>query len=83
MKAKLKGNEQLVKRFSKIADPGKRWASGTPHHKESMRLMKLIAELDFEFNNDYFQWKYGGDGDNGESLMYLMDMIFELDDRNK
>jgi hypothetical protein len=29
---------------------------------------------------DYFCWKTGGDGDNGETLMYQMDAFFELFD---
>ncbi len=46
----------------------------------SVALFKQIDQLDFEVNNDYFGWKSGGDGDNGEVLMYLLDMIFEAED---
>jgi len=61
-------------------DQNVRWESGTDHHPKSEELMRHIAELDFCFMGDYFCWKTGGDGDNGEFLMYLMDMFFELQD---
>jgi len=43
--------------------------------------MEHIMALDFELTNDYFNWKVGGDGDNGETLMYLLDMFFEMKDK--
>ena len=45
--------------------------------------MAFLSEHDFLDYNDYFCWKVGGDGDNGESLMYQMDAFFELLDREK
>ena len=56
-------------------DLNKRWERGTPHHPRSEKLMKRIADVDWHFNDDQFCWKVGGDGDNGESLMYLLDII--------
>ena len=61
-------------------DPGVRWEQGIPHHPRSKAMFDLIARYDFERNNDYFCWKSGGDGDNGETLMYVMDMIFTDED---
>jgi len=58
-------------------DPGKRWEQGVPHHPESVRLIKEIDELDWKYLKGYFDFKIGGDGDNGETLMFLLDMIFE------
>lgn len=58
----------------------KRWEKGTPHHPKSEALYKRIEDLDFKHNSDYFCWKSGGDGDNGEQLMYLLDIIFEEDE---
>jgi hypothetical protein len=55
----------------------KRWESGTPHHPKSVALYKQIETLDFKHGGDYFCFKSGGDGDNGEHLMYLLDIIFE------
>lgn len=59
----------------------KRWESGMKHHPESIRLMKAIECLDLAFGDDYFCWKTGGDGDNGEILMYLLDIYFEAKDK--
>jgi len=61
-------------------DPNRRWETGKPHHPESIKLFKEIEDFDFKYNNDYFNWKSGGDGDNGETLMYILDMIFEKRD---
>jgi hypothetical protein len=55
-----------------------RWGEGIDHHPKSIQLMKFIAEHDFRDFGDYFSWSIGGDGDNGESLMYQMDAFFEL-----
>lgn len=37
---------------------------------------------DFYDLQDYFQWKKGGDGDNGEMLMYELDTFFEQKDKD-
>lgn len=58
-------------------DPNFRWENGISHHPDSIKLFKELSELDFKYCNDYFCWKSGGDGDNGETLMYLLDMLFE------
>lgn len=42
--------------------------------------MKDIAKVDFAHGGDFFRWKTGGDGDNGEHLMYIMDIVFECQD---
>lgn len=55
-----------------------RWGEGRDHHHESVRLMEFLAEHDFKDYGDYFCWKIGGDGDNGETLMYQMDAYFEM-----
>lgn len=59
----------------------KRWENGKVHHPKSIELMDIIAEIDFELCDDYFCWKTGGDGDNGECLMYEMDIYFEAKDK--
>lgn len=58
-----------------------RWEEGIDHHPMSYRLMKFISDHDFYDYNDYFCWKMGGDGDNGEGLMFEMDAFFELMDK--
>lgn len=62
-------------------DIGKRWEQGIDHHPKSQALMAKIADVDFIFNDDHFCWKIGGDGDNGEALMFLLDVIFDEDDK--
>jgi hypothetical protein len=57
-------------------DINKRWEAGTPHHPESVRLFERLAQIDWH-GKDYFHWKTGGDGDNGEILMYQLDILFE------
>lgn len=61
----------------------KRWEEGTEHHPMSVRLMDFLCDHDYIDMDDYFGWKIGGDGDNGESLMYEMDAFFELLDKEK
>lgn len=58
---------------------GRRWEAGTPHHPKSIALGRRLGALDFE-NGDALCLKFGGDGDNGETLMYLLDIIFEQDE---
>ena len=76
--------EQLKDEYPKVEgveyDINKRWEEGFDHHPRSLELLKKIQDVDFIWNNDYFQWKYGGDGDNGEFLMYVLDIIFEEQD---
>lgn len=55
-----------------------RWSEDKEHHPMSMRLVQFLADHDFHDYNDYFCWKFGGDGDNGETLAFQMDAFFEL-----
>jgi len=64
-------------------DVNKRWEKGIPHHPEAKRIFTLIMDADFTFCDDYFHWKSGGDGDNGESLMYSLSVMLELEDARK
>ena len=58
-----------------------RWTLGISHHPMSERLMRFLATHDFNDYDDYFFWKIGGDGDNGETMMYQMDAFFEMLDK--
>lgn len=60
-----------------------RWEKGMDHHPKSQATMKMIAASDWLFGNDSFCWKVGGDGDNGETLMFLMDIGYELEDAER
>ena len=54
-----------------------RWEQGIAHSPRSKALYKSIADIDFKEGGDSFCFKSGGDGDNGEYLMYLLDRHFE------
>lgn len=59
-----------------------RWEEGVDHHLKSLELMRFLAKYDFEDMDDVFCWRTGGDGDNGESLMFQMDAYFEQKDKD-
>jgi len=50
---------------------------GTPHHPEAERILREMARLDM---NDAADLKFGGDGDNGETLLLLMSEVFQRDE---
>lgn len=58
-----------------------RWEDGIDHHHESERLVRFMADHDFNDYNDQMDINVGGDGDNGEHMMYLMDAFFEMKDQ--
>lgn len=58
-------------------DLNKRWESGKEHHPLADKLARLIGEIDFYHCGDYFCFKFGGDGDNGEFLIWILSEIFE------
>ncbi len=74
--------EQALEDYKKAQDLDlvkiDRWGEGRPHHQMSQRIARFISELDFNDYDDYFCWKLGGDGDNGETLMYELDTFFEM-----
>ena len=73
--------EQVKRDYPDVElDINKRWEQGKEHHPKSIKIMGALCDLDFALNNDHFCWKMGGDGDNGEALMYLLDIIFEQED---
>jgi hypothetical protein len=63
-----------------ISNPNARWEKGLPHHPKAKDLAREIAKIDFD-NGDYFCFKFGGDGDNGEHLTYLLDCYFECKEK--
>ena len=62
-------------------DPDTRWEEGIDHDPRSEEIVRWIADYDFRFCDDYFCWKVGGDGDNGETLMYELDEYFAAKDK--
>ena len=71
---------EFVKRLEKVGVDARqdRWSAGIPHHYKSEVLVNDLANLDFIYFDDSQGLKIGGDGDNGETLMYLLDILFEL-----
>lgn len=55
--------------------PEERWERGIDHDPRSEEIYEAIAAFDFKYG-DRFCFKSGGDGDNGEHLMYLLDCYF-------
>lgn len=62
-------------------NPTERWIGGMKHDERSLNIFEILKEADWKYNNDYFCWKSGGDGDNGEILMYALDCYFEEQDQ--
>lgn len=60
-----------------------RWEQGIPHHPESIKIAYTIGDIDLQEGGDFFCFKFGGDGDNGEHLMYLLDIYFEREEKDK
>ena len=52
----------------------RRWARGLPHHPLTIAFMELLSKHD---DDDELDLKFGGDGDSGENLLFLMDEIIE------
>lgn len=67
-------------RLGIVHDCNERWEKGIPHHPEAMQVFEMLAISDTLFGGDYFEWKAGGDGDNGETLMYALSVLLELRD---
>jgi hypothetical protein len=60
---------------------GKRWEEGIDHDPRSIEMVEFMSMLDWEECDGSLDIQMGGDGDNGESMMYLLDVYFELKDR--
>ncbi len=60
---------------------GDRWEKGIDHHPKSMPLIHSISAIDTILFDNYFDWRSGGDGDNGETLAYQLDVIFDFADK--
>jgi hypothetical protein len=59
-----------------VSEAGRRWAEGVPHDPRTLEICNALRRIDFEQCGDYFGWKFGGDGDNGETLAYELDVYF-------
>ena len=57
----------------------KNYGFGKEHNSRSVEIYDYIQKLDF-INGDGFDFRSGGDGDNGEMLMDLFDAYFKSKD---
>ena len=71
------GKWQLKIHEATNVDINKRREQGVPHHPCSEALVKAMQFVDGKYCDGMFDIETGGDGDNGESLLYLLDIIFE------
>lgn len=60
--------------------PEERWERGIAHDPRSEAIARGIADVDLDYG-DHLDLKFGGDGDNGEQLLYLLDVYFARLDR--
>lgn len=56
------------------------WEEGIEHDPRAERLARFIGELDYTYGGDALCLKFGGDGDNGEHLAYMLDLYFRAID---
>jgi hypothetical protein len=54
--------------------PKERWEQNIPHHSNSVRVKKLIDKIQEKEDHGI---KFGGDGDLGETILYILDEYFE------
>jgi hypothetical protein len=60
-----------------MATVDERWERGIDHDSRSVAIAQGVAAVDEEQCQDSFGFKFGGDGDNGDTLLYLLDVYFE------
>lgn len=73
----------MRKKVGQTIDIDERWEKNIPHDKRSEELYHFISEYDFKFVGDSFPFNSGGDGDNGETLMYILDEYFADKDKKE
>lgn len=78
MNAKLTQHQRILDCYRDSELERNRWDEGAEHHPKAVELMKHIMALDFELYGDSFHFKEGGDGDNGETLLYMLSTYFEM-----
>ncbi len=87
----MRNKEKIREKISKIfelsfdnveIDPNKRWEFGTEHHPKSEEIIKVLRLLDDNLmGGEGLDIRCGGDGDNGETMMYLLDIWFDAQDK--
>jgi len=57
--------------------PEERWSNGIPHCRQSLRFKRFVQSID-----ESGEWEFGGDSDNGEEILYLLDAFYEQERRD-
>lgn len=65
-----------AKRLGVVTDINERWEKGMDHHPMSKQFRDLVGDIEKEHGGD-LMLDFGGDGDNGEDVLYLLDIMFE------
>lgn len=55
-----------------------RWGANKEHHPMSLRAVEFMSYHDWKDYGLAIDIKTGGDGDNGEAFMFLLDPFFEM-----
>lgn len=63
-------------------DIGVRWEQGIEHHPKSEEIMDAMCYVD-KLNKYAMDIDVGGDGDNGETMLFLLDVYFDALDKTK
>lgn len=66
--------------MGKFLGPEERWEQGIDHDPRSREIVRYMAKIDYKYSDDSLCIKTGGDGDNGEQMMYLLDCWFAEQD---
>lgn len=61
-------------------DLDQRWEDGVPHHPEAEQMARELAAVDRLYAGGCLDLGFGGDGDLGEVMIYLLDIVLELRD---
>ena len=80
-KALLPSHKAMAKRLRKSAidfDLTARWERGEERFDEAVQMAKDIADLDWLLSDNILELDFGGDGDNGEILIDLIDALLRL-----
>lgn len=72
-----------AKKIPKHISVNDRWEKGIDHDPRSTEILNFMDKLDWEECDGSADLQFGGDGDNGEHLLFLMDVYFELKDKGK
>ena len=77
----LQSHKEMLARLEKSGidyDLTAKWERGGERSEEAEKLAREIADLDWLLYGDALGLDFGGDGDNGEFLIDLINILFEL-----